>query len=250
VKKRRFFTAMWIIFLFLDKKDGRSCRAKGPPENCDFLTLPALWTSGLLNWEDLIMRCVIFLYMCVFSVCSLQAEEMIPNQGPELELLIHEKEIVRRIHSVAALLDKEYEGEHLTIVMIMKGAICVGSELMKSLKTPLSLEYIRAKSNGSRTEPTVHGLDDLLLTDKHVLVVDDVFATGCTMKYVVEQVQKMNPKSVKSLVLLSKKRSRHFSFEPDYSLFEVGSAFVVGFGIDHEDKYRGLPGVYCLTEPF
>ena len=168
--------------------------------------------------------------------------------GAPPELLIHESEIFRKIRAVAATIDKEYEGQHLTMVMIMKGAVCITSELMKRLTVPFSLEYIRAKSNGFNAEPTVSGLQELDLTGKNVLIVDDLFVTGCTLRYVVEQIYKKNPKSVKSFVLISKKRSRHFSFVPDYSLFEVGSAFVVGFGIDHEEKYRGLPGIYCITD--
>jgi hypoxanthine phosphoribosyltransferase len=203
--------------------------------------------SGLFL-EDLTMRYIMFFFICLSALLPLPAEETVQNQEVGPELLISESEILRNIRSSAAAIDKDYEGQHLTIVMIMKGAVCVTSELMKTIMTPFTLEYIRAKSNGSHTEPTVYGLQELDLTDKHVLVVDDIFVTGCTMKYVVEQIQKKNPKSVKSLVLLSKKRSRHFSFEPDYSLFEVGSAFVVGFGIDHEEKYRGLPGIYCLPD--
>jgi len=175
------------------------------------------------------------------------ADQPLRDQECHPELLISESEILRKIRSIATTIDKEYEGQHLTMIMIMKGAVCITSELMKTITIPFTLEYIQAKSNGSCTEPTVRGIQELDLTDKHVLVVDDIFATGCTMKYVVEQIQKKKPKSVKSLVLISKKRARLFSFEPNYSLFEVGSAFVIGFGIDHEEKYRGLPGVYCLT---
>lgn len=202
---------------------------------------------GLYVREIGLMRSCIFL-ICLVSLCSLPAQETPLVQEVRPELLISESEILRKIRSIAVAIDKEYEGQHLTMIMVMKGAVSITAELMKKITVPFSLEYIRAKSNGSRTEPTVSGLQELDLTGKNVLVIDDIFATGCTMKYIVEQIWKKNPKSVKSLVMLSKKRSRHFSFEPDYSLFEVGSAFVVGFGIDHEEKYRGLPGVYCLSE--
>jgi len=194
------------------------------------------------------MRYLIFFFICLSGLLPLPAEQKVQNQEGRAELLISESEILRKIRSIADTIDKQYEGKHLTIVMIMKGAVCITSELMKKITTPFTLEYIRAKSNGSCTEPTVYGLQELDLTDKDVLVVDDIFATGCTMKYIVEQIKNKNPKSIKSLVLLSKKRSRRFSFEPDYSLFEVGASFVVGFGIDHEEKYRGLPGIYCLPD--
>jgi hypoxanthine phosphoribosyltransferase len=166
----------------------------------------------------------------------------------DLQLLIGPEEIAQKIKESATKIDKEYVGKELTIVMVMKGAVCITADLIRYLQTPVELEYVSASSYGQngdvRGDLKVMGLDNLDLNSKHVLIVDDIFDSGATMETIVQNLKTKNPKSVKSLVLLLKNVPRKTSYLPDYALFEIENHFVLGYGLDFKEKYRGLPGIY------
>ena len=167
-----------------------------------------------------------------------------------LQLLISPDAIRQKIAAVARAIDAQYAGEELTLIMVMKGAICIAADLMRALQTPCAIEYCSASSYGARGtqrgELKILGLDPLDLTDKHVLLVDDIFDSGTTLTQILLQLQAKNPKTLKSLVLLSKKVPRTTNYTPDYVLFEIENLFVIGFGLDYNEEYRGLPGIYSL----
>lgn len=165
-----------------------------------------------------------------------------------LELLIGPDAIEQRIAEVAAQINREYD--ELTIIMVMKGAVCVTADLIRHLDVPFTLEYMRASSYGERGtmhgELKITGLEDLDLASKNVLIVDDIFDTGNTMTGIVEQIEKLNPKSLKTLVLLVKNVSRETAYRPDYVLFDIENRFVIGYGLDYKELYRGLRGIYAF----
>ena len=170
------------------------------------------------------------------------------NKTPQL--LISEERIQKRVHEVARLLDQYYQGEELVLVAVMKGAICIAADLLRALKTPTILECVQASSYGQkgamRGELTIHGYEKLDLASKHVLLVDDIFDTGHTLTQILSRLEEKQPRSLKSLVLLSKEVNRSFSYEPDYVLFSVENLFVIGWGLDYKEHYRGLPGIYTF----
>jgi len=181
-----------------------------------------------------------------------------------LKLLIGHNAIANRIKLVATKIDREYRGEELTIIMIMKGALCVTADLIRNLHTPTRLEYVQAKSYGehepSKGKIKLDGLDNINITGRNVLIVDDICDSGSTMKLIISHLQAKKPKSLKSLVLFSKKNSKKSFYRPNYVLFrmdEVMSKFpkgskkdqiLVGYGIDHNEYLRGLPGIYVYAE--
>lgn len=172
------------------------------------------------------------------------------NRGAQLELLISEQSILEKIAGVAKLINAEYRDNELTIVMIMKGAICLVADLIRHVRVPCSIEFIQTSSYGAkgtkRGELTISGLEKIVLEKKHVLVVDDIFDSGVTLSEVMSRIEGQNPKSLKSLVLLLKKVPHKTEYLPDYVLFEIEDRFVVGYGLDYKEHYRGLPGVYAL----
>lgn len=167
-----------------------------------------------------------------------------------VELLISQDEIKSKIAQVAQVLDAYYQGEEVTIVLVMKGAICIAADLIRELKGPSTLEYVTASSYGQRGtkrgDLKIIGLDSLDLHAKHVLLVDDIFDSGETLTRILAKLQEMNPKTLKSLVLLAKKVPRDISYYPDYALFEIENQFVIGYGLDYKEQYRGLPGIFLL----
>jgi len=168
--------------------------------------------------------------------------------APDLKLMISAKDISEKLIKVASQIDQDYHGEELTIVMVMKGAICATADLMRHIKTPAQLEYINASSygqNGTKSgKLTIIGIEDLNLKGKNVLLVDDIFDTGKTMTNIIKQLKEKQPKTIKSFVVFVKKVDRETSYNPDYSLFEIENRFIVGYGLDYKEHYRGLPGIY------
>lgn len=173
------------------------------------------------------------------------------RQMDNIELLISQDEIRRRISEVTLLLDTQYQGEELVIIIVMKGAICIAADLIRELKTPCKIECVKASSYGSRGvsrgDLQITGLEEIDLSSKNVLLIDDIFDSGETISQLVIQLKSKNLKSFKSLVLLSKNVKRQITYIPDYILFEIENLFVVGFGLDYKEYYRGLPGIYILN---
>ncbi len=162
-------------------------------------------------------------------------------------LLISADQIKERVVQIAAQLDEEYSGKDITMVIVMKGALCIASDLMREIKTPCVLDYVSASSYGHKTtagELTISGLEKLNLKDKHVLLVDDIYDTGATIAEIKQQLLTKNPASLKTLVLLTKNKDRVNQELPDYTLFHIENEFVIGYGLDYDELYRGLPGIY------
>ncbi|HSX03552.1 MAG TPA: hypoxanthine phosphoribosyltransferase [Rhabdochlamydiaceae bacterium] len=178
--------------------------------------------------------------LCVSSLCF---------GNESLELLISPEDIKEKIQQTAKKLDAEYDNEEVTVVMVMKGAVCLAADLIRELHVPAALEYMKASSYGGRMdrgELKITGIDHLDLNGKNVLVVDDIFDSGATMEGVLAKLQEKNPKSLKSLVLLMKNVPHATTYRPDYVLFEIEDRFVIGYGLDFNEYYRGLPGVYAF----
>lgn len=169
-----------------------------------------------------------------------------------MELLISPEEIAQKIQQAAKEIDAQYGDEELTLVIVMKGGICLGVDLMRQLHLSTNIEYIKASSYGQhgskRGELKIASLDHLDLKDKNVLVVDDIFDSGLTMEKIVSQLSEKQPKSLRSIVLLMKNVPHATTYRPDYVLFEIENKFVIGYGLDFKEKYRNLPGVYAINE--
>ncbi len=167
-----------------------------------------------------------------------------------LELLIPEEAIQKRIQEIAHTLEKDYEGKEILLVMIMKGSLLLVADLIRALPIQASIEFVSCSSYGAggtvRGRLRVSGLEQINAEGKHVLVVDDIFDSGQTLLEVVTRLQKMQPGSLKTLVLLSKRVPRKAPYQPDYILFDIEDRFVVGYGLDYKERFRGLPGVYAL----
>jgi len=173
---------------------------------------------------------------------------MIPKS--ELQVLIKPEEIAQKIVAVGKKLDAEYAGKELTLIMVMKGAICLVADLIRQLSIPCSIEFIQGSSYGQKgTKPgalTLFGIEELKLAGKDVLLVDDIYDSGKTLTEIVRRLKEKHPATLKSLVLLNKKVPRETPYLPDYILFDIEDRFVVGYGLDYKEHYRNLPGVYAL----
>lgn len=168
-----------------------------------------------------------------------------------LSLLLSEEAIAEKIQEVARQLNHDFTGREVTLISVLKGSILLTSDLMRQLDIPFTIEFIQAKSYGMRgTTPgelIIEGLEKLHLKNKEVLLIDDIYDTGKTLQEISQKIQEYNPKSLTTLVLLKKQRADHPAARPDYVCFDIEDHFVVGYGLDYKEKYRGLKGIYTLS---
>ena len=163
----------------------------------------------------------------------------------ELKVLFTEEQIQTRIAELADELNDLYGNDEVIAICVLKGAVMFAVDLVKNLKMPLKMEFIRLSSYGTGTVSTgkVHAVDISLpdLNDKNVLIIEDIIDTGHTAKFLLDFINNnFKTKSTKFCSLLDKKISRVSDIEPDYYGFDIDDKFVVGYGLDYEGYYRNL----------
>ena len=169
---------------------------------------------------------------------------------PDIKVLLEEKAIVEKIAELAARISRDYEGKELVVVGILKGSFMFLSDLVKRMTVPHVIDFMRVSSYGSSTQHS--GVVQILLDiskpveGKHVLVVEDIVDTGLTMKYLLENLETRHPASVKVCSLLEKPARTQVKITIDYLGFTIPDKFVIGYGLDWEEKYRNLPYVGYL----
>ncbi len=166
-----------------------------------------------------------------------------------LRILIDQEKIKSKVTEVAKQIEQDYQNKDLVVVMVFKGALCIVADLIREINLPLNIEAVQCSSYGAlgtqRGELKVYGLDRVNVHNRDVLIVDDIFDTGHTMATLYKELEKQAPHSIKSCVLLCK-NVPHVTTPPDYVLFEIENEFVVGYGLDYKELYRGLPGIYAF----
>lgn len=173
----------------------------------------------------------------------------------KVDVLIFEKEIDNRILEIADRINKDYEGEELTLICVLKGGVMFMCDLAKRLNLNVRLDFMSVSSYGSETKSSgvvkiIKDLDDSI-DGKNVLVVEDIIDSGNTLSYLMDILKKRGPKSIKLCTLLDKpsRREKKDVFV-DYVCFEIEDKFVVGYGLDYDQRYRNLPyiGVMELSD--
>ena len=166
------------------------------------------------------------------------------NLENKLKVMYTEETIQNRIKEVAEIIDKDYKGEELVIISVLKGAVFFTVDLVKKMKTQIELELMQVSSyKGTQSTGNIIVKKDLdsSIEGKNVLIVEDIIDTGYTLKYLQEYLQTLNPKSLKIAVLADKKARRKADIKIDYTCFEIEDKFIVGYGFDFDEKYRNLP---------
>ena len=173
----------------------------------------------------------------------------------KVDVLISEKEIDNRILEIADRINKDYEGEEITLICVLKGGVMFMCDLAKRLNLNVRLDFMSVSSYGSQTKSSgvvkiIKDLDDSI-DGKNVLVVEDIIDSGNTLSYLMDILKKRGPKSIKLCTLLDKpSRREKKDVLVDYVCFEIEDKFVVGYGLDYDQRYRNLPyiGVMELSD--
>lgn len=159
--------------------------------------------------------------------------------------LISEADVEARIAELGEQISKDYEGESVYLLCILKGGVFFTTELAKRISVPVSLDFMSVSSYGAQTQSSgeVRILKDLdtSIEGKNVLVVEDIIDTGRTLSYLLDILKQRNPKSLKLCALLDKPERRVSEVAVDYKGFQIPDEFVVGYGMDYDQKYRNLP---------
>ncbi|MDX6267114.1 MAG: hypoxanthine phosphoribosyltransferase [Frankiales bacterium] len=167
---------------------------------------------------------------------------------PEIEeILYSEQEIQDKVRELAKAIDEDYRGQELLLVGVLKGAVMVMADLARALETPVSMEFMAVSSYGSATSSSgvVRILKDLdrEITDKHVLVVEDIIDSGLTLNWLLRNMRSRGPASVEVCALFRKPEAAKVDVAVRYTGFDIPNTFVVGYGLDYAERYRDLPFV-------
>ena len=167
-----------------------------------------------------------------------------------IEKFISKEEIQKRVSELGIKITKDYQGEELIVIGVLTGSVIFVSDLIREIKIPLSLEFIKASSYGDSTKSSGEVTFDLKikqpLKDKNILIIEDIVDTGLTINKLSKFLQLEQPKSLKLATLLNKPCNTTHPVPIDYEGFEIEDKFVVGYGLDFAGKYRELPyiGIY------
>lgn len=165
-----------------------------------------------------------------------------------LKVLINEKRLQERITEIANEITNDYKNEEIVLICILKGAVYFAVDLSKRLTDNIvTLDFMKVSSYGNNFETSGKinfKLDTSVeLENKNIIIVEDIIDSGITLNYLYDYLKIKNPKTLKICVLLDKKERRQKDIHIDYVGFQIENKFVVGYGLDYEDKYRNLPYV-------
>ena len=168
----------------------------------------------------------------------------------KIRVLLTEEEVNKKISEVAAQINKDYEGKEVHLICILKGGVFFTCELAKRLTIPVSLDFMSVSSYGSGTKSSgvvkiIKDLDEPL-EGKNVIIVEDIIDSGRTLSHLVKLLGQRNPKTMTLCTLLDKPDRRVVDVDVEYTGFTIPDEFVVGYGLDYDQKYRNLPYIGVL----
>ena len=163
----------------------------------------------------------------------------------KIKVMLSEEELAGRIKELGAEISKDYEGEEIFLVGILKGAALFTTELAKRITVPVIIDFMSTSSYGAGTassgEVRITKELDLDMTGKNVLIAEDIIDSGNTLSYLLQYFKDKGAKSVRLATMLDKPDRREVDVKVDYNGFTIPDEFVVGYGLDYDQRYRNLP---------
>ena len=162
-----------------------------------------------------------------------------------VEVLLTEQKVDERIQAIGEQISRDYEGRQVHLVCVLKGGAFFMCELAKRITVPVSLDFMSVSSYGSDTKSSgviriVKDLDESI-KDKDEIVVEDIVDSGRTLSYLLKMLQSRGPRSLELCTLLDKPERRVVDVNVNYTGFQIPDEFVVGYGLDYDQRYRNLP---------
>ena len=166
------------------------------------------------------------------------------------EILFDEKTLAARVAQLGSEITRDYQGKNLLLVCILKGSLVFMADLMRHIQIPASIDFMSVSSYGSGVNSSgeVKIIKDLdrPVQGADLLIVEDILDSGQTLFHLCRMLRRRGPASLRIAVLLDKPERRQVEIRPDYTGFEVPDRFLVGYGLDYDEKYRNLPFVGIL----
>ena len=167
-------------------------------------------------------------------------------------VLITEEQIKARAKEIGAQISEEFAGEEVMLIGILKGALPWMADVMKSITLDCTIDFMACPSYGSSTKTSgvvkINKDLDSDIEGKNVIIVEDIVDSGITLSYLEKYLANRGPKTIKLCTLLDKPAGRRSDVEADYVGFEVEDLFIIGYGLDYDQKYRNLPYISYLNE--
>lgn len=168
-----------------------------------------------------------------------------------VKVLLSEKEVDDRIQAIGEQISRDYAGKQVHLICVLKGGSFFLCELAKRITVPVSLDFMSVSSYGSETKSSgvvkiIKDLDEPI-KGKDVLVIEDIVDSGRTLSYLMEMLKDRGPASLKLCTLLDKPDRRVIDVPVDYTGFEIPDEFVVGYGLDYDQRYRNLPYIGVIS---
>jgi hypoxanthine phosphoribosyltransferase len=168
------------------------------------------------------------------------------------DTLISESELKNRVKQLAEQIEKDFNNESLILIVVLKGSFVFAADLIREIKSDINVDFISVSSYSNQTESTgkVKLLKDLdaNITNKNVVVVEDIIDSGLTLHFLRDHLKMHKPKAIKLCTLLDKPDRRKIELPVDYVGFVIPDEFIVGYGIDYAQKYRNLPYIATVEE--
>ena len=171
----------------------------------------------------------------------------------KIRVLLPEEDVNKRISEVAEQISKDYEGKQIHLICILKGGVFFTCELAKRITVPVTMDFMSVSSYGDDTKSSgvvrIVKDQDESLADKEVLIVEDIIDSGRTLAYLIEVLKQRGPKDIHLCTLLDKPERRvKKQVKVDYTCFTIPDEFVVGYGLDYDQKYRNLPYIGVVEQ--
>ncbi len=168
------------------------------------------------------------------------------------EVLVTREELTRRVSELGAEISRDYEGRDLVMVGVLKGAVIFIADLLRELTVPCEIDFMAVSSYGSSTDSSgvVRILKDLeaSIEGRDVLIVEDIIDSGLTLQYLIRNLKARSPRTLEVCALLTKPERRRVDLPTRYVGFEIPNRFAIGYGLDHDQKYRNLDYVAVLED--
>ncbi len=168
----------------------------------------------------------------------------------EKEILFSEKTIQGRVKTLAQRISSDYEGEEPLFIGILNGVIFFFADLMREISLPLTMDFLRAASYGSRMDSSgevrITKDVEVPVRGRHLILVEDIVDTGLTLSHITRKMRAEKPESLKICALIDKTERRQEKISIDYCGFQVEAGFIVGYGLDYRNKYRNLRDIYVI----
>lgn len=170
-------------------------------------------------------------------------------ESKKLIELISKEEIDSRVIEIASQISEKYKAEPVIFIVVLNGSFIFASDLIRSTEIDCEVDFIKVASyNGKQSTGKIKFEKDLSsdISGKNVIILEDIIDSGITINFIIEVIEKKNPKSLKIATLLLKPGVAKLNFEIDWVGFEISPEFVVGYGLDYNQKLRNLNAVYRL----